>query len=381
MISASPHLYERTGKRRGVASEIIQRSLQQAREPERNRLPAVLTLRHLAHLTGVDYNYLRSIVSRHHDGYRPFLIHKNGGGKRLIAAPEPLLAATQKWINNRILLNLPVHQASQAYHRGASPIKCARHHLGARWLVKVDIHDFFESINERRVYFVFLSCGYQPLVAFELARLCTRVSTGASTQEARWQILRRRYPPGLSLYESKILGHLPQGAPTSPMLSNLSSFALDTLLQQVADRLRLVYTRYSDDMGFSTGAQFTRQLAVNLVNEVERILASFGHQLHRHKITIAPPGARKIVLGLLVDGDAPRLTKEFRSRVSDHVRGIEKFGVARHARERHFASLWGLVRHVMGLLTYAEAVDPAFSGPLRARLRLALTKEKWPSCT
>ena len=379
MISASPHLYREIAAKRGIPPEVVGRAIEQAKLPQRNGLPAILTLGHLAQLTGAEYSYLRSIVSRTREGYRLFTIKKRYGGARLIAAPEPILAAVQKWIVNRILINRPVHFASCAYSRGANPIKCAERHLKARWLIKVDIHDFFESISERRVYFVFRECGYQPLVAFELARICTRVSTGKSRSEDVWQSNRRRSSPGLAAYESQVMGHLPQGAPTSPMLSNLVSRALDESLQALADRKMLVYTRYSDDVIFSTGAGFSRREAQELIRDVQRLFSAFGFALHRQKITIAPPGARKIALGLLVDGDKLRLSRDFRNRISDHVRGIEKFGLTNHAREFHFASLWGLVRHVAGLLEYARSVDAPFAAPLIERFAVALNVQGWPS--
>jgi RNA-directed DNA polymerase len=281
-----------------------------------------------------------------------------------------------------VLLKRQVHPGSYAYSLGTSPVNCARRHLGSRWLIKVDIHDFFESISERRVYFAFRECGYQPLVSFELARICTKISHGQSSREERWQSVRQRDPPGLPPYKSDTLGHLPQGAPTSPMLSNLVSEGLDRALQSVADRHGLVYTRYSDDVIFSTASSnFSRTNAWHLVTEVERIFAAFGHELHRRKITIAPPGARKIALGLLVNGNSLRLSRELRSRISDHVRGIEKFGVAHHARHRHFASLWGLIRHVQGLLSHAAAIEPTFAAPLKSRLDAALIAQGWPPPT
>jgi RNA-directed DNA polymerase len=211
MIVTSPHLYRRAAKSRGVPPEIVSRALQQSKAPERQGLPAILTLAHLAHLTGATYQYLRDIVARERDAYRTFVIRKRRGGQRLIAVPEPQLAAVQRWIVDNVLLERPHHAASYAYHRGASPVECARQHLGARWLVKVDIHDFFESISERRVYFAFRNCGYQPLVSFELARLCTRISTGNSPNLPHWRSERHSF--GVMAYSNHAMGHLPQGAP------------------------------------------------------------------------------------------------------------------------------------------------------------------------
>lgn len=376
MISASPHRYRQGGAALGVPLQIIQRALHQAAPPERRGLPAILTLRHLAHLTGADYSYLRQIITRDRDGYRTFQVRKRGGGSRHIAVPEPTLAEVQSWLQKKVLSKETPHSASMAYARECSPARCAERHLGARWLIKVDIHDFFESLSERGAYFVFRRCGYQPLVAFQLARLCTRTSTGASAEEPRWQPTRRARGV-IRAYRHRLMGHLPQGAPTSPMLSNLICVALDERLQAMADEAGLVYTRYSDDMVFSTAGDFDRRRALIVVANVRRILLAFDLQLHRKKVTIAPPGARKIVLGLLVDGDALKLTSELRRRISDHVRGVERFGLAEHAQHRHFVSLWGFVRHVDGLLVYASSVDPVFGARLKARFQAALAKEGW----
>jgi RNA-directed DNA polymerase len=217
MISTSPHHYRMQAAALGITQEVVRHAIEQAEIVERQGLPAVLTIRHLAHLTGANYEYLRSIVSRAHDGYAPFTIRKRSGGKRLIAAPEPQLLAVQRWIARHVLLKRPVHPASMAYARGASPLLCANRHVGARWLVKLDIHDFFESISERRVYFAFHECGYQALVAFELARLCTRVRSPPNpTMPPEWQSLRRNTPGVISSYADPRIGHLPQGAPMAP---------------------------------------------------------------------------------------------------------------------------------------------------------------------
>jgi RNA-directed DNA polymerase len=377
MISASPHLYRKSAKDKGIRPEIVERALQQSKRPEEQGLPAILTLGHLAHLTGADYQYLREIVTRERDAYRTFIIRKRNGGQRLIAAPEPKLVAVQRWIVDEVLLKRQSHSASFAYSRGASPLNCARRHLGARWLVKVDIHDFFESISERRAFFVFLSCGYQPLVSFELARLCTRISTGRSVNDQQWQVDRRSN--GIAAYSRGLMGHLPQGAPTSPLLSNLVSKPLDTVIEKVAEKYNVTYTRYSDDLAFSTSGDFTHQIATHLLTDVEHVLAAFGHIMHRKKTTISPPGARKIVLGLLVDGRQLKLPREFRERLADHIRGVETFGLAHHAAHRHFASLWGMVRHITGVLTYAGSVDSSFAAPLKARLLETLKAQHWPS--
>jgi RNA-directed DNA polymerase len=377
MITASPHLYRQIGRQRAINPEIIERALQQAEQVEKRGLPSVLTLGHLAHLTGASYDYLREIIERERDAYKPFRIRKRNGGARLIAAPEPQLAAVQKWIASNILNNIKASAASCAYAPGSSPLKCATRHVGARWLIKIDIHDFFESVSERSAYRVFRSVGYQPLVALELARICTRLPHGEEAEKLKWHVERRR-PSVILSYRKSTLGHLPQGAPSSPMLANLACRSLDTKLGTLSEDHGLIYTRYSDDIVFSTGSNFSPKLAGALIKDAQRILNAFGHVLHGKKISVAPPGARKIVLGLLVDGDRPRLTKEYRARIGDHVRGIAKFGLRDHASHRHFASIWGMVRHIEGLLSYAAMVEGSSAlDDMRKQFAAALTADGW----
>jgi RNA-directed DNA polymerase len=81
------------------------------------------------------------------------------------------------------------------------------------------------------------------------------------------------------------------------------------------------------------------------------------------KTQVLPPGARKIMLGLLVDGKIPRLTREFRACLRQHIYFLTHpdIGPARHAGRRQFASVMGLRNHVYGLISYARMIDPAFA--------------------
>lgn len=161
------------------------------------------------------------------------------------------------------------------------------------------------------------------------------------------------------------------------MLSNLVSIGLDDLLSAVSAKYGLSYTRYSDDVTFSTGGQFSRKLASRLIVEVSRAFAAFGHLPHKQKIVIAPPGSQRSVLGLLVDGDKLRLRPEFKARVRNHVRGIEDFGISGHAEHRKFASVWGLARHLGGSLSYARSIEPSFAQEMKTRLDEALEAQGW----
>ena len=116
------------------------------------------------------------------------------------------------------------------------------------------------------------------------------------------------------------MGHLPQGAPTSPMLANLAVSALDERLSMLAEKHGLIYTRYADDMMFSTNDNsWERSVTPNFIGAVYKELGAEGLSPNVAKTVVSSPGARRIVLGLLVDKDTPRLTRHFRSQLRQHL--------------------------------------------------------------
>lgn len=378
-MAASPHIYRAEGLEKGRPPAVLDAAISQAAKAEASGVPPILTLRHLAFRTGIEYKYLRSVIANT-DGshYREYSITKRSGGRRRIMVPEPRLMALQRWIVREILRGRSAHDSSFAYSRESSIRKCAERHAGAGWLLKLDIHDFFESIPERSVYRVFRELGYQPLVAFELARLCTRPWVAPPSARADERRVKGFWRRGIDVYRRRYTGYLPQGAPTSPMLSNLVCRRLDQELASYADAKGITYTRYSDDITFSgPPGSFCRTEVLSIIGEVRVILAWRGLRLHENKISVVPPGARKVVLGLLVDGGAPRLSREVRQRISDHVRGIELFGLLLHKEHRKFDSVAGMVAHIGGLLRFARHIEPQFADPLRKRLDDALVAQGW----
>jgi RNA-directed DNA polymerase len=313
-------------------------------------------------------------VSRQRIAYRHFHIRKQSGGYRKISIPEPELMQVQRWLAKYVLNPLPVHHCSYAFKPGSSIIKCAARHTGAQWLVKMDVAGFFSSISEIQAYRVFNNLGYQPLVAFELARLTTYAPINSP----------RYYLPRWSAWESdrtisdytfKGMGYLPQGAPTSPMLSNLVMPEIDAEIEKVAKAAGLRYTRYSDDLTFSThSSDFNRGTAANLIGKVTRILVRIGLFPQHRKTVIIPPGARKIVLGLLVDGAPPRLPREFRSDLRQHIYYLEKFGPVEHAKARKFDTVFGMYNHIRGLIDFARMVEKPYGDAMFSRLQAV----DWP---
>lgn len=377
--------YIDAGRKAGVDEDTLQNAVATAeytaRQPHSG--PPILTLGHLAHYCGIDAARLRLYVARQDDDpYREFSIRKKPvAGQpprfRTIAVPEPQLLTVQSWIATEILRNAPCHHASTAFAPGCRLAAAASRHCNSQWMVKIDLKDFFESITEIDAHRVFCERGYQPLVAFELARLCTRLRD--KHREANIWLPARRRPDWRrysrnSIYPRTLIGVLPQGAPSSPMLANLAVRDLDEELTETAIACGVRYSRYADDLTFSTDRKsFGRSRAQDLIGRVYETIGNRGLSPNRSKTTIVPPGARKVVLGLLVDGNTPRLTRDFRARLRKHLHHVSdpKQGPVQHAARRGFATVEGLRQHLLGLIAYAGQVDPIYASKCRSILNAA----------
>jgi hypothetical protein len=347
-------------------------------------LPPILTLGHLSYLTGVGYGDLRDWVMRKaEDPYKVFRIQKRKPNSKLktfrtICVPEMQLGEVQRWLSRNVLSHGRQHSASTAFAPKSTLMAAVRPHCGSRWLLKIDVRRFFESISELSVYKVFRRLGYQPLVSLELARLCTRVGPISRLHTtARWV---RRAPPHVSTifkYAARRFGHLPQGAPTSPMLANLVMVDADVALSKIAHAHGLTYTRYADDLTFSTlRNDFNRQEAADVVKHVYRTLGRFGLEPNLAKTQIVPPRARKVVLGLLADLNEPRLTREFKSKMRQHLYYLERadVGPLKHAERRGFSAIAGMKNYLFGLAAYASQVESTYGANLVRRLSAV----SWP---
>lgn len=359
--------YLKKAKEQGADIETARIAWHQAKAVQDANLPAVLSLKHLAQLTGCSYESLRALSSRGIDSpYRVFQIKKRIGGFRRICIPKPDLLRVQQWIDCCILSRVAVHINAKAYSKGSSTVDCARVHAGCEWLIKCDVQQFFESISEIQVFRTFSEMGYEPLIAFQMARLCTRTVVSRRRYKLeRWRSEgRRKY----SLFANEKIGHLPQGAPTSPKLSNLVMLKFDERITRRATDAGLSYTRYADDLMFSAFENFSRENASSFIGLVYQEMRRIGLRPHTTKTKVIPPGARKIVLGLCVNDDVVRLTKEFKRELKTNVHFICRFSLQRQAEFNGFDSVIGFRNHIAGKLRYAWQVEPLFVERLEARL-------------
>lgn len=203
--------------------------------------------------------------------YRPFAIAKPDGRERRICAPSPALKSLQRRLLDNYLGTLPIHEAAMAFRPGYSIVHNARQHARNQLIATVDLRDFFESTRAARVRAFFVKLGWRGEEIRTLMRLC---------------VLR---------------DGLPQGAPTSPCLSNLVNAALDERLWRLARRSHAVYTRYGDDLTFSWQAE---RLPTGFQRAVEDCLHTAGYEIQPCKgWRVSSIRERPMVTGLILTGN------------------------------------------------------------------------------
>ncbi len=322
MRRASVKLWRRHLEDAGVDSRLIRSYLAYVRRMARAGLPPIFEIRHLSQLLGRTLGYVASVVNCPEAHYRTFRLRKRRGGSRSICAPYPALLECQQWIAENILSRAPLHGAAHGFRKGKSILMNAEPHLGARCLLKLDIRDFFPSIGISRVIAVFRRLGYPPNVSFYLARLCCHGDA------------------------------LPQGAATSPALSNIIAAKMDARLSGLSTCFGLVYTRYADDMTFS-GAR----MSIKTVDSISAIVTAEGFELNATKTRLCRKPGRRIVTGISVSGKEPALPRALKRQLRQDAHYVMRYGNSSHVGKRGIRDPFYL-DSLYGKLLFWQWVEP-----------------------
>src|SRR5574344_573292 len=211
-------------------------------------LPVIYSLKHLCLLADVNFDSIVALCNSNRiDRYKRFKLKKKKGGYRIIQSPIGELKYLQRWILCNILENIPSHLSCKGFEKGTSIIENAKIHLNSDSLLKIDLMRFYDSINEKRIFGIFKSLGYQSNLCVSLAKICTIVPNDMFLNSFR----RRENNLKKYIQSKKDEGILAQGSPTSPKLSNLVLKNLDKRLLSLAKKHNLNYSRYADDLTFS----------------------------------------------------------------------------------------------------------------------------------
>lgn len=219
--------------------------------------------------------------------YVTFAIPKRSGGKRLIMAPKRRLKAIQRKLLALLVDKLPVSEQAHAFRRGRCIRTGAEPHVGKRFILKLDLKDFFPSVTATRVRGLLIAYGYSFPVATTLAVLMTEAQR--QPVEVDGDVF--HVPVGQR--------HCVQGAPTSPGICNALLLRLDRRLSGFAKKHALSYTRYADDLSFS--GEMNRASARSFRSIVSRIVFEEGFLINAQKTRLMGQGNRQTVTGVVVN--------------------------------------------------------------------------------
>jgi hypothetical protein len=272
--------------------------------------------------------------------YKHFDVPKRSGGTRRISAPHESLAIIQRWIIENIIVHAYPNFSPNVigYVQNKSIKDHVTLHASSEQLVKFDLKDFFPSIDVGSVKSIFTRMGYTHSVSRTLAALVT------------------------------LNGGLPQGASTSPIISNVFMRSFDEAMKVFCDDRRFLYTRYADDIVISGDSGVVESLAA-----IKKIFSTFELILNHSKTRVyARRQQVKFVTGLIIRDGCVRLPKSMRRRIRVQchlflaqlermvslgpIRESVKIPDSWHDRERIFDPTFP--ERVLGKLNYWLFIEP-----------------------
>lgn len=335
---------------RGVSGKLADRRAN-VEALQKNGLPILSTPAEVAKTLGLPIGKLRWLCHHNDAVTRPhyvyFEVPKRSGGTRLLSAPHENLAKAQEWIFNNILQKLPTENPAHGFVKGRSTVTNAKEHVGQGIVINLDLSDFFPTIGFGRVRGLFESLGYSPAVATIFALLCTEPP-------------RRKVTYDGTLYWVAVGDRgLPQGACTSPAISNLVSRKLDRRLLGMTRKMGWTYTRYADDLTFSAemqeieGGKKGRKDLGMLLARIRHIVQEEGFAINPKKGRLQHAGGRQEVTGIVVN-DKLSMPREEVRRLRAILHQAKKTGLEAQNKEKrpHFES------YLKGKIAYLNMVDP-----------------------
>lgn len=282
-------------------------------------LPVIESDKELAQFLEIDYKKLRGITYHRDvvrwDNYYRFQVEKKRGGVRNIASPKKILKKSQRKILEDILYMIPASNEAHGFIKERSVVTSAdKHSYGTKLLINMDIKDFFNTITFKRVLGMYMGLGYSGYISTLLAMICTYCMR--EEMEIKGEKVYVRYGDRV----------LPQGAPTSPMITNIICRRLDSRMLGAAKSFGYEYSRYADDMSFSLKEASMEKNTGAFCHLVEKILSEEGFGVNRKKTKFLRESSRQIVTGVTVNNGVSGVPKKWvkRLRAAIHTAEIQK---------------------------------------------------------
>ncbi|MFB9860170.1 retron St85 family RNA-directed DNA polymerase [Salinicoccus siamensis] len=295
--------------------------LEYVKNLNKKEVPVIFDNIHLARLININEDQFFSVLFSPKNHMTTFSIPKKRNGKREISKPSPVLMHCQRWILDNILYKLKAHHKAKGFKKNISIVDNAKEHINKEYVLNIDIKDFFKNINNKKVFILFKSIGYSEKVSLTLSNLCT------------------------------FNNYLPQGAPTSPHISNLILIKLDNRIEAYAQKNNLTYTRYADDITLSGSKEVYKSIKV-----ISEILNDEGFEIKKEKTRVQPYYSRQEVTGLVVN-DKVSVPKEYIKQLRQELYYIRTRGMENHLtfNDKFFVSNYR--EYILGKINFLKMVD------------------------
>ena len=310
------------------------------------QLSSILDLASLWKVDAAQLNYYAHHIDKR-EAYRTFGIPRRNGQVRLINAPVRTLECFQRLLHESLTRVYEPASCVHGFLNNRSIITNAKHHLHSRYVLNIDLQDFFPSITRKRIFGRLIAGPYS--FHIKVANLIAALSTNFYDQ-------------------------LPQGSPSSPVIANIIAAGLDTEITKICGSLGCRYTRYADDITISKvrgelppdiarypNARSTDQVVIG--DTLANVIHKHGFKINHSKSRLQSYWTRQMCTGLVVNGDQispPRVyIRRLRSLI-DHwqKKGWQDAAQVLHIKEnrRFLTDRQKLMDHVMGRIAYLKMV-------------------------
>lgn len=286
-------------------------------------------LQSLQDITGLDAAQIHRLILRSPHAYKVYTIPKKSGGTRTIAQPAKETKFLQRWLMKNVLSLLPSHECATAYSKNSSIKNNADVHKNNSYISKFDFVDFFPSIKEHDLTLHFkkhLSNKLSSDDILKVARLCCISSKGLKNR------------------------NLSIGAPSSPLLSNSVMFDFDNEISVWCKENNFSYTRYADDLTFSTNV---RGSSCEIEAHISKVIANMAYpkiRLNKKKTTHLSKKYQRRVTGLIITND--NMLSIGRSRKRTISTMIHRHSLNMLTDEEKYT--------LQGLLGFVKDIEPQF---------------------
>ena len=304
-----------------------------------------ISLENLSKFLNVPPNQLGAMIFNTELFYKELIIPKRRGGIRKLNVPNNILRSAQKIIYRDILGNFQAHEAAQAYVRKKSIVTNANKHINSPFMLKLDIENFFGRISEKLVTDKFI----------QLSEVFSR--QGFISENTNFSSFTDVECKSLASI-CTLNGGLPQGAITSPHLSNLIFYKIDEAIKIHCDKIGVKYTRYSDDMIFTAMNDSVFEVEDFVRNEISNI----GLLINESKTLRLNDRQNKYVTGLFIQNGKLRLAKNRRREIRQEYH--KYFLIKSNIKEQSFKAIDKT--SLLGKLAFWRFIEPDCDFPKKA---------------